>query len=68
MHSVKEFGIIDNNIIKNIIDIVKEDKSDFQKSLLYSTKTQKNLLMKMKEHLNLNYLLIKHYLIILINL
>ena len=40
MHSVKEFGIIDNEIINNIINIVNDDKSDFQKSLLYSTKTK----------------------------
>jgi hypothetical protein len=38
MHSIKEFGIIDNNIIDQIIKNVKDDNNDFDKSLLYSTK------------------------------
>jgi hypothetical protein len=37
MHSIKEFGIIDNIIIDQIIRIVKDDNNDFDKSLLYST-------------------------------
>jgi hypothetical protein len=40
MHSVKEFEIIDNTIINNIITVVNDDKTEFNKSLLYSTKTQ----------------------------
>ena len=40
MHSVKEFDIIDNEIINNIFTIVNDDKSEFQKSLLFSTETK----------------------------
>ena len=60
-HCIAEFDYLDKNIQDKIYDYIKNNSNDMKQSELYSSEKKKNLLILIKDHLNLKHLLIIIY-------